>query len=177
VSHENLDHGLYLGHVRRGIVVNNVLEGNYAHGVKLGPEVSHLVAAYNTVVANGRSGVMVGGNDDQVSSENVIVSNVIEGNADWGIRTFWLGPLGAGNIARENVLWENGKEAVWFPRGGIVARENLLADPRLDPLGGGVYELLAGSPAVGRGLPEYAPRTDYKGRVRDLAPDAGAFER
>jgi len=176
-THANQDHGIYVGHAANGTIVNNVVERNHAHGIMLAPQAEGMTVAYNTVVANGRSGILVGGDDTQTSNDNIIVSNIVSSNADWGIRTFWESLVGVGNVARSNLVAENGRGAFWFPRGGMFQHDAIFANPQFETSDNGLYDLADGSPAVDSGVSEYAPASDYEGKHRDAAPDAGAFER
>jgi len=110
------------------------------------------------------------------SNNNSLVDNLVDGNANWGIRTYWESAgVGTGNHAWNNLVWANASGAFWFPGGGLDQTGSILADPLL--VGGGNYHLSSGSPAIGVAAPSYSTPTDYDGRSRSsTAPDLGAFE-
>jgi parallel beta-helix repeat protein len=176
-SHDNLDHGIYAGYARDGVIANNIIEHNHAQGIKLGPGAERILVTQNTIVANGRSGVMVSGSERWRSSDDLIVNNIVAYNADWGIRTFWQESPGHDNVAERNVVWGNDEDAFWFPGGGLSERGSIIDNPLFASLAERDYRLLAGSPAIDAALMAYTMRTDRRGVARDDAPSIGALER
>jgi hypothetical protein len=175
-THDRFDHGLYLGHVRNGLIANNLLIDNRAIGVKIEPEANKVVVTQNTVVDNGKDGIVVGGELNWSSNNNLVVNNVVAFNKSWGIRTYWEGNTGGGNRALRNLVFGNGEGAFWFPGGGMAARLSFLVNPRF--VGDGNYRLRAGSPALNRAIPAFSMRSDITGRARPRGRgDLGAFER
>lgn len=173
-THANLDHGIYFGYANGGLIANNVITGNLSQGIKLAPRAYAAVVADNTVVGNGNSGILVGGDDVDISSGNLIVNNIVARNADWGIRTYWESAgVGAGNRAWQNVVWGNRSGASWFPGGGLDESDSILARPAF--VAANDYHLAPGSPAIGAADPSFSQPTDYEGRRR-TTPDIGAFE-
>jgi copper-binding protein NosD len=165
-SQANLDHGIYW-EKGSGLVADNVVEHNYAYGVHLHPDAGPITVTGNTIVGNGRGGVLVTEN----SANNRIVGNVVADNAWYGIRAWSL--TGSGNVAENNVLWHNSED---FSGDGFTLRSNVVADPRF--VGAGDYHLQGSSPAIDRGLSGVGPAFDFEGvsRSRGAAPDAGAYE-
>jgi hypothetical protein len=166
-EHANLDHGIYWDS-GSGLIANNLIERNYAYGIQLYPEVRAVRVVQNTIVRNGRGGVIVA----ERATDNLIVNNVIAYNERHGVRDWAL--TGVGNTARRNLLWSNGAEEF---SGSAVAREdNLVADPRF--VGPADYRLGPGSAGIGRALGDYSMDDDYAGRARSRAgsPDLGAYE-
>lgn len=178
-THWNLDHGVYFGHGRGGMVVNNVIDHNYAHGIKLGPNAKGILVANNTVVGNRRSGIMVGGDGKHTSEGNRIVSNIIANNAHMGIRTYWESTgIGAGNLAAGNVGFGHPAGDFVADFRGISYRDNVSADPRFVDARARKYMLRPDSPAIGAALGQYRLSDDFRGarRPRGTRTDAGAFE-
>jgi hypothetical protein len=174
-THENLDHGVYFGHGGSGLVAANVFENNLAYGVHLGPDAHGVLVTQNTVVGNGRSGIIVAGYDHETSSANLIVNNVVAFNDEFGIRTYWEEDEGADNAARNNLVYGNGKGATYGAR--LAVSGNVTTNPRfVSPRN---YHLGAGSPAIDRADTGYTTRFDRDGRrrPRGARPDLGAFER
>ena len=176
-SHENLDHGVYVGYARDGVLGNNIIDHNFAQGIKIGPDAERMLVTQNTIVANGKSGVIVGGSERWRSSNNLIVNNIVAYNVDWGIRTFWAASPGHDNVAERNVVWGNGEDPFWLPGGGLSEHGSIIDNPLFASLPGRDYRLLAGSPAIDRALMAYAMQTDQQGVARDDAPDIGALEK
>ncbi len=172
-SHSNLDHGIYLGSGSRAWIVNNVIERNFAKGVQCYPNCDNAVIAHNTIIGNGRAGIIIGG-EESTSDGNLVVNNVVAFNGDTGIRTYWGGVVGQGNVARNNLSFGNTHGNV-AGDASLAVEGTIQADPRF--VGSSDYRLAAGSPALGVALAGYAS-VDYLGLARPQggAPDLGAFE-
>jgi Right handed beta helix region/Protein of unknown function (DUF1565) len=95
----NLDHGIYF-ESGSGLIADNLIEHNVAHGVQLYPEPSNVTVRNNTITGHGRAAIIFG----ERASANEVVDNVITGNHE-GIRTWEL--TGAGNVVRSNRIWGN----------------------------------------------------------------------
>jgi hypothetical protein len=179
-THTNLDHGIYYGTGRGGLIADNFFERNYAYGVHLYPDADGVVVTQNTVVGNGRSGVIVAG-ESMTSDDNVIVNNVIGYNADYGVRSYWGGPTGSGNLVENNVVYGNpaGNLAGGQTGAGLTYVGNVLSDPLFVDRNARNYGLTAASPALDRGLVEFMTPTDLEGTARPqgAAGDLGALER
>jgi len=172
-THDNLDHGVYFGHVNGGLIANNLVVGNLALGLKIAPEASHALVAQNTVVDNGTAGVLVGSEENWTSSDNLVVNNIVVDNHEWGIRTYWEKVVGSGNLALRNLVFANGK-GPFFLRGGMVQRKSIIANPRF--VSSGDFRLQRGSRAINRAIRAFSMSSDLTGRYRRSRPDLGAFE-
>lgn len=173
----NFDHGIYFGHGRDGLVANNVIRDNTAYGIQAYPDCDSTVFAGNTIVGNGRSGAIVGGNDELASERNTFANNIVAFNAEIGIVAYWEGPVGQGNTALTNLSYGNDDGAVDGP--ALKASGTIERDPLFVSRAGHNFRLRAGSPALDRARPEYALGVDRDGRRRPQGPraDLGAFER
>jgi hypothetical protein len=175
-THEQLDHGLYLGHLSGGLIANNLVVKNRAIGVKVAPEANDVLVTQNTVVANRLAGVAVGGELNWASNDNLVVNNIVAFNGSWGIRTYWESKVGSGNRALRNLVFRNRDGSYWFPGGGMSAKRSIRADPRF--AGTDDYRLQAKSPALNRAISAFSMRSDINGRTRPRGrADLGAFER
>jgi hypothetical protein len=165
----NLDHGIYWAN-GSGLVANDLIEHNVAFGVHLYPAAGPVTVTNNTIVANGRSGVIVSAH----SFHCVIVNNIVFGNVQNGIRSS-SDLAGNGNAVLDNLLWANGERNFGTDLTGLAVSGNITVDPRF--AGPRDFRLRSGSPAIGRALAQYAPRDDILGHARkpDHA-DLGAFE-
>jgi hypothetical protein len=175
-TRDEFDHGVYFGHVDRGLIANNVVVGNRALGLKIAPEANHVLVTQNTVVSNGTSGVYVGGEDSWSSNDDLVVNNIAAFNHEWGSRSYWDQATGSANRALRNLFFSNGSGAFWFPGGGLVQQKSIFANPRF--VRSHNYRLRARSPAVSRAIPAFSMPFDFLGRKRTgRRPDLGAFER
>jgi hypothetical protein len=176
-THDKFDHGVYFGHVNQGLISNNLVVGNRALGLKIEPEANDVTVTQNTVVRNGTSGIVVGGEESWSSNDNLVVNNVVAFNAEWGIRSYWEQSIGSANRAVRNLVFSNRAGAFWFPGGGMVEQQSIAANPRF--VAPGNYRLRARSPAINRAIPTFSMRFDLAGHRRPSgsAPDLGAFER
>jgi len=179
-THYNLDHGIYCGTAKNALIANNLFVRNYAYGIHLYPDCDNALVTQNTVVGSGRSGIIVGG-ESTTADANVIVNNVVAFNTDYGVRAYWGGPTGSGNVVRDNLFFGNpaGDLADGTVAAGLAYSNNVIADPLFVNRAGGDYRLSAGSPAVGRAVAAYSQSTDLTGASRPAggAPDLGAYER
>lgn len=172
-THTNHDHGIYLGTGAHGAIVDDVITGNFARGIQCYPDCDYTLIANNTVAGNARAGIQVGDESGESSDGNTIVNNVVASNGDVGIRSYWGGAAGVGNVARDNLSWGNSGGNTAGP--GIDFSGNLSVDPHF--VGSGDYQLTAGSPALDVALTSYAPALDFLGHARGALPDLGAYER
>jgi len=172
----HFDHGIYLGHVRGGLIANNLVVDNRAIGVKVGPEANDMVVTQNTVVDNGQDGIVVEGEENWSSNDNLVLNNIVAFNHAWGIKTYWEQSIGSGNRALRNLVFGSGEGDFWFPGGGLTAQRSIRADPRF--IGDGNFRLRAVSPGLNRAMPAFSMRYDITGRLRSRGrADLGAFER
>jgi len=172
-----LDHGIYFENGSVGVIANNVIERSFGYGIQLYPNADRVLVTQNTIAFNGRSGIIVGG-EDRTADGNRIVNNIVALNREQGIRTFWGGPLGTGNVAEQNLDWENGDDG-GTETAGLDLRATIEADPLFVDARDGDFSLRAGSPALDLALPAYSEPTDFEGvtRPEGNGPDLGAFER
>lgn len=179
-THYNLDHGIYYKTGVDGLIANNVVEANWAFGIKLGPGPTRPVAAQNTVVGNGAggkgSGIIIGGDDVRVATGALVVNNISVGNKEFGIRSYWEAAVGEGNRADRNLIHDNALGASWYPKGGVTETDSILASPNFKDLALGDYRLLAASPAIGMARTTHSYSPDFLRQTRDSAPDLGAIE-
>jgi hypothetical protein len=179
-THDNLDHGIYYGTGSGGVIANNLFERNHAYGVHLYPDCDNAIVAHNTIVGHGRSGVLTGG-ELTTSDGNVVVNNVVAFNTGHGVRSYWGGLPGTGNVFRNNVAFGNvagdlGTDAL---AAGWTFVETTIADPLFANRSANDYRLAEASPALDRALAEYSPAQDLDGRARPQGAgvELGAYER
>jgi parallel beta-helix repeat protein len=146
----NHDHGIYVEGSVGARITNNVIIDNADWGVHLYPEADRSYIANNVIAQNG-GGIIVAGERahgeytaDHTSDRNVIVKNVIAFNAGHNLETFWAGPVGSENAARQNCLWSAGRGNYGELR-GLTVQSTISADPRFVARDRGVYRMASGS--------------------------------
>jgi parallel beta-helix repeat protein len=147
----NHDHGIYLEGSRRARVVGNLIYRNADWGVHLYPEADATYVAHNVIDGNGR-GIVVAGEaaDDEYSEGHSSDNNLIELNvitnsiAGHNLETYWGGPVGAGNVARRNCVW-NGKAGNVGDHDGLALSGTVVANPGYVNRRAGNYRLGANS--------------------------------
>jgi parallel beta-helix repeat protein len=147
----NHDHGIYLEGSRGARVVGNLIYRNADWGVHLYPEADRTYVAHNVIDGNG-GGIIVAGDGESGEDErphssdhNLIELNVItNSNALRNIEAWWGGPVGVGNVARQNCVW-NGRAGNIGDRSGLAVTRTVVADPRFVNRGAGNFRMLASS--------------------------------
>ncbi len=175
-THPNVDYGVVFGRGETGRIESTLVEKNAGGGILIYPGFDSVLVNQNTIVRNGGFGILIGG-ERLTSDEVVIANNIVAFNEGEGIRTFWGGDVGSGNIATNNLIWGNSEDDV--SREGITQQGNFHAMPRFIDADSGDYRLQRRSPAVGQALARYTARIDRNGQPRPQGqrPDLGAFER
>jgi parallel beta-helix repeat protein len=165
----NLDQGIYWGQGSGGLIADNLIVHNVADGIQLYPDARNVTVEQNTIVGNGKSGVILADN----AADNTIASNIVANNVNNSIRSFNL--RGTGNVVENNVVWNNGNGNIGTNSTGLTMTGNIQADPRF--AGPGDYRLLAGSPAIGRALRTPVMLAyDITGAPRSPHADIGAYQ-
>ena len=156
-------------------VVYRVSEG----AIHLWHDARNVVIANNTVSASN-TGIIVGGGDFYhargPNDHTVVVNNIVYDNA---VGISEQGATGKNNRYRYNLVAYN-RKMNWQLKRGMRHEKTISADPRL--LGdarSGMADLrpAQGSPALGRGHPQFAEGSDFEGRPRSGAVDIGAYQR
>jgi len=184
-THYNLDHGVYWFSGPNSAIQNNIVQHNYANGIKIGPNAQSVLVSENTVNGNGRSGVTVCGDTTYNSNNNMVADNILTWNGwssggGFGLRTYWeTAGAGTGNQGVRNLMFGNSNGDSWYPGGGMAETASISADPLFVNLSAGNFHLLQISPAVDSANRSYSAAKDYSGtpRPQSAGPDIGAFER
>jgi hypothetical protein len=176
-------HGIYLEGDDQLVANNLVYDNRYGFGVHIYPSAGRVWIVDNTIVGNGRSGIVLGAAGSTTVNKATIVNNIVAFNAKAGIQShFPAGTiLGKGNKAYLNVGFgnPNGDFVEWTGGGIDYSRGNIVGDPRFRDRAAHDYRLTAGSHALDRAVPGYSLRRDFAGRRRPQGRryDIGALER
>ena len=149
------DHGVYLNATRNVRITNNYIYDNADYGVQLYPDAQGTYVANNVIDGNGR-GVTFSGEGSTASSNNVVVNNIITNSKETtNLESYWGGPVGSGNRAEGNCLW-NGAEGNIGTQRGFSVSNNVVADPMFTNRAGKDFTVQPGSPCAGKG-PTFVP--------------------
>jgi hypothetical protein len=175
----NLDHNIYV-EGRDHVIANCVIAGaRNGYGIQLYPASDHVRIVNNTIVGN-RSGIIVGGEGSDTTTNAVVANNIVAFNLQYGVTAYWGdGSRGRANWVMRNLGYGNRAGNFDSSEGGLGFRGNVRANPRFRRRRVRDFRLRARSPAVNRALRSQAPSDDFSGRRRPSgrAADLGAFER
>jgi hypothetical protein len=143
----NQEHAIYFGNSDGAVIVDNVIVNSAAYAIHLYPDARHALIAHNVIDRTGSGGVTFSGDDDLASVDNVVEYNVITRSARSDIRSHWAGPVGTGNVARFNCVWEAAEGEI-ANTGGFDNHSNVVADPLYRDPDEGDYRLQPGSPCL-----------------------------
>ena len=165
----NIDHGIYWDGSNPGLIADNLIVHNQANGIQLYPEARGVTIEQNTIVGNGKSGVMIAG----TASNNTVVNNIVANNPDNSIRSYDLG--GTSNLVENNLVWNNGSGNIGTSVNALTLVHNISANPRF--VGPHNYRLRRSSPAAGHAwqTPAMVP-FDITGAPRGQHPAIGAYQ-
>jgi len=183
-GHVQFDHGVYAD--GDGLTVQgNIVRHNASYGLHLYPSIKNSRIVNNLVYGQvRRRGIIVACPNG--GGKNVIVNNTVVEDQPL---TIWNGN---GEVVVNNILVADGAGVFSFgedtqnvlvdynlcvPNSARQGPHGLTGDPKFVDPAKGVFWLREGSPAIGKGLSQYAPKTDFWGhpRAQDKAPDLGAF--
>lgn len=166
----------------RGTVVNNVVYRISGWGIHLWHDVEDVIVANNTVVMNGRGGILVGGGDyiwTRGPADGITVANnIVVGNRGPGIQE--SGDTGDRNLFTHNLAYRNAPD--WRLVTSAPDKAAIRADPGFvvtDAANPIEYRLDSGSPALGVCNRAFAPPLDIENVPRSggAGCDLGAYQR
>ncbi len=101
---QNSDHGIYVNSSDDAIIRDNWIYDNADRGIQLYPDAQGTLVTGNVIDGNGQ-GVIFGGSEESASSNNIVENNVITNSKIRdNVESSWGGPIGKGNIARNNCV-------------------------------------------------------------------------
>lgn len=179
VTDNENEHGLYLQANNIAVVgnlIHNIANGHSVQFYNSGVAFSGEIVAGNTLDIGEGSGILIPGNTVGARIYNNIFSNHQAGNS-YGI-FMYPDPTGTGsdNIVDHNLYYNNqlGNRSHATPVGWTFTNEGS-GNPLF--VGGGDWNVQAGSPAIGFTDTNYCTAVDIAGKSRPAgAEDAGAYE-
>jgi Right handed beta helix region len=146
---DNHEHGIYVANSVGARIIDNVIDDNADRGIQLYWNAQRTTIAGNVIDHNGE-GVLISGDFGDVSSNNLIINNVITNStvrAD--VESYWPDSTlkGSGNLVIGNCVY-GGDRTIDRRSGGFVARDNRIVSPRYADAAVGNYTLAAGSPCA-----------------------------
>ncbi|MFN8121238.1 MAG: right-handed parallel beta-helix repeat-containing protein [Thermoleophilia bacterium] len=153
------DHAIYLNQTRNVRITNNYIYDNADYGVHMYPSAQGTLVANNVIDGNGR-GVTFSGEGSQASNNNVVTNNIISNSRDTtNIESYWGGPVGTGNRAEDNCLFNGAKGNIGQQR-GFTLSNNKVANPDFVNRAAKNFALSPGSPCAGKGPGNPLPAID-----------------
>lgn len=143
------DHGVYVDYAIDAVIANNVFWGiPDGWGVQMYPEAIGTQVVHNVIDDNGE-GVVFAGDGSSASSGNVVAYNIITSTArGYDVSSSWDGPVGRGNVARENCLSGGRERALQRPSRGFSTSHNRLVSPAFVAAKRHDYRLQPDSPCL-----------------------------
>lgn len=141
LANGNQDHAIYAAHVRGGQISGNWFWNTAAYAIQFYPDAQGMLFSHNTIDGGSpsvRGGVIFAG-ESTPSSNNVVEQNVIAYSKTYNVESYWGGPVGTGNVARNNCVWAGGSGN--FSGSGYTQSGNVVADPMFVDRAGRNYNL------------------------------------
>jgi parallel beta-helix repeat protein len=154
----NHDHGIYVEGSVGAVITDNLIYDNADRGIQLYPNAKDSVITNNVIDGNGE-GVAFGGesaggeyHNNYASSGNLVARNIISNSRlRHNLEAWWGGPVGVGNVARDNCLWNGAQGNIDALAGGFLAIGNVVGKPGFVDPDAGDFRLEPGSPCAGMG--------------------------
>ena len=190
-AHLHFSHGIYADGDNLTIR-NNIIRFNSGWGLHLYPEIANSNIESNLIHGNNRWGI--GLYSRLPTGSNTIVNNTIVLNGSGIAVNNAHNEIIANNIIVDNTSWVfEITEPIQCLAGDFnssmidynlcipafegFGSNGMSTDPLFLDAAKGTFYLTEGSPAIGRGSVEYAPKRDFFNRplLKDIAPDLGCF--
>lgn len=143
LANENHDHGIYAAIVEDAQIVDNTFVNPAATAIQLYPDAQRSYVAGNVIDGGPdtiRGGIVIGGDAETTSDDNVVEHNVIAYAATSSVYSFWEDEVGSGNVVRSNCTWGDGEQDI-LDDGGLEVSGNVHADPGFEDRDDGDYRL------------------------------------
>jgi hypothetical protein len=147
----NHDHGVYVEGAVGTVISDSLIYDNADRGIQFFPNAQRSLVTNNVIDGNGE-GVLFASEDTYASSDNVVTRNVISNSLlRHNLETWWAGPIGIGNVAKSNCLWNAAQGNLDLSAGGVLAIANVIANPGFVDRAAKNFTLKPGSPCAGMG--------------------------
>jgi hypothetical protein len=135
-----------------------------------------VIIASNTTANNSLAGIVL----EHTAIDTKIVNNITAYNLASGVLGYFSpqhaqDPIGTGNEAWNNMAYLNTPNFRNTHPSIILFHDNFVENPLFVAPFYRDYRLQLGSPARGRGIPEWTPETNVDGEPRAFPPDLGAY--
>lgn len=154
----NHDHGVYVEGAVRTVISDSLIYDNADRGIQFFPNAQRSIVTNNVIDGNGEgilfSSESAGGEYSAAyaSSDNLVARNIISNSrVRANVEAWWAGPVGSGNVAGANCLWNGAQGNLDLAAGGVVAIGNRVADPGFVDRAATDFQLTRASPCDGMG--------------------------
>jgi len=154
----NHDHGVYVEGAVGTVIRGNLIYDNADRGIQFYPNAKDSLATNNVIDGNGEgvlfSSEAAGGEFSAAyaSSGNLVARNIISNSRQRrNVEAFWGGPVGTGNVVRNNCLWNGARGNIDLSAGGFLAVGNVVAEPKFVDRDAKDFRLQDGSPCAEMG--------------------------
>jgi parallel beta-helix repeat protein len=132
----NKQHGVYVSEARDTVIRDNWIYDNADRGIQLYPDADGSTISGNVIDSNGE-GIVFAGTGLNVSSDNVVVGNVISNSTlGWNVYSNIPGAPADGNVLRHNCVWAEDALPDFDSDGGVESsspdfssKANAVVDP------------------------------------------------
>jgi hypothetical protein len=163
------------------LIANNITYNQTrGFGIQVRTEAStgprRVIVASNTTANNSLAGIVL----EHTAIDTKIVNNITAYNLGSGILGYFSpdhleDPIGTGNEAWSNLAYSNNPNFRTMHPSIILFHENFVENPLFVSPFHRDYRLQFGSPARGRAIAEWTPKTNIDGEPRTVPPDLGAY--
>ena len=131
--------GIAISYATGTRLTNSYVYDNPARGVQLYPDAQRSFIANNVIDGqrNGMGdgmGIQFAGDTTRASSDNLVQHNVISNNESYEVGFNWEGPVGTGNVLRENCLFHPQNSNATIQPGGPRGFSEEGNSPSVDPI-------------------------------------------
>jgi hypothetical protein len=154
----NHDHGVYVEGAIGTVISDSLIYDNADRGIQFFPNAQRSIVTNNVIDGNGEgvifSSESAGGEYSAAyaSSNNLVTHNIISNSrVRYNLEAWWGGPVGVGNVAKVNCLWNGAQGNLDLSAGGVLAIANVVANPDFLDRAANDFHVKPGSLCAGMG--------------------------